>query len=489
MAKFFGTNGIRGVFPGELTLEFVHDMALAIGTHFGRAAAARPAGAAAAGKGTSVLLGFDGRESSPVIRKVVSSALNSIGIDCRTAGMVPTPCLEFAVKALGYSGGMMITASHNPPQYNGIKPVAADGVEISREDELVIEDIYARRDWPGGGAGSNGGSSGSRRNAGPAPWGATGPETRAVDTYLDGILSHVDSGLIRSRRFRVVLDLGNGAQAVSAPDLCRRRLGCETLLLNGELDGGFPGRGPEPTPQNLSALSRAVVDNGADLGVAFDGDGDRSLFCDDRGEILTGDRSALLLVRHVLGASPGSTVVTCLNSGSAIEAVAGRSGSPVVRTRVGSVEVSRRMVADGALLGFEENGGFMYGRHNHVRDGCMTLALMLDLLAAPDPAGGQAARTLSGEAASLPPSFTAKDKVPCPPGGARRLVATLRKRFPGSDTTDGIKIRIGPDSWVMVRPSGTEPLVRVYAEAGSQDGLDRIMSEYAGMVRSIVGPA
>ena len=130
MAKFFGTNGIRGIFCEDLTLEFIHDITLAIGTYFGKG---------------SVLIGFDGRESSPLICKVITSALNSIGIDCYVAGIVPTPCLEFAVKNLGYSGGLMITASHNPPQYNGIKPAAKDGVEVSREDELIIEDIYLQK--------------------------------------------------------------------------------------------------------------------------------------------------------------------------------------------------------------------------------------------------------------------------------------------------------------------------------------------------------
>ena len=268
MAKFFGTNGIRGVFSEDFTLEFVHDMTLAIGTYFERG---------------PVLIGFDGRESSPVICKVLSSALNSIGIDCNVAGIVPTPCLEFAVKTLGYSGGIMITASHNPSQYNGIKPAAKDGVEISREDELVIEDIYLQKSWI----------------TNPENWGTTGKEERAIDTYLKGISSQVDSKLIESKNFKIVLDLGNGAQAVSAPDFCKM-LQCEALLLNQNIDGNFPGRGSEPTPQNLSELSKTVIENNADFGIAFDGDGDRSIFCDNKGNILTGDKSALVLIQHIL---------------------------------------------------------------------------------------------------------------------------------------------------------------------------------------------
>jgi len=371
MAKYFGTNGIRGVFSEDFTLEFVHDMTLAIGTYFERG---------------PILIGFDGRESSPAISKVVCSTLNSIGIDCNVTGIVPTPCLEFAVKTLGYSGGIMITASHNPPQYNGIKPAAKDGVEISREDELVIEDIYLQKNWI--------------KN--PENWGTTGKEERAIETYLKGIASQVNSKLIKSKNFKVVLDLGNGAQAVSAPDFCKM-MQCETFLVNQDIDGNFPGRGSEPTPQNLSELSKTVTENNADFGIAFDGDGDRSIFCDNQGNILTGDKSALVLTQHILKKNPNSLIVTCLNSGSNIEVLADKFNSKVIRTKVGSVEVSRKMVHTDALIGFEENGGFMYGKHNQVRDGCMTLALMLDLLAT--------GKSLSDEITLLPPSFTTKDKV------------------------------------------------------------------------------
>ena len=447
MAKFFGTNGIRGVFSEDFTLEFVHDMTLAIGTYFEKG---------------PVLIGYDGRDSSPVICKVVSAALNSIGIDCNVAGIVPTPCLEFAVKTLGYSGGIMITASHNPPQYNGIKPAAKDGVEISRDDELIIEDIYLQKNWI--------------KNC--TKFGTTGKEERAIDVYVKGIISQVDSTLIESKQFKVVLDLGNGAQAVSAPDFCKM-LQCDTFLINQNIDGSFPGRGSEPTPQNLSELSESVIKNNADIGIAFDGDGDRSIFCDNKGNILTGDKSALVLIRHILKKNPNSLVVTCLNSGSNTEVLADQFNSKVIRTKVGSVEVSRKMVPTNALIGFEENGGFMYGKHNQVRDGCMTLALMLELLATSE-------KSLYENITSLPPSFTTKDKVACPSENVPKLISSLKNEFPNSDTTDGIKITIDPKNWVMIRPSGTEPIVRVYAESENSEKLNELISEYVQKVKSII---
>ncbi len=447
MAKFFGTNGIRGVFDEDFTLEFIHEMTLSIGTYFEKG---------------PILIGYDGRESSPLICKIITSSLNSIGIDCNVAGLVPTPCLEYAVKSLGYSGGIMITASHNPPQYNGIKPAGKDGVEISREDELIIEDIYSKKNWL----------------SKPEKWGITNDETKTIETYLDGIMTHIDSNLIESKPFKVVLDLGNGAQAVTAPNFCKK-LNCEVVLVNEQVDGKFPGRGSEPTPQNLSVLSKAVLENKADFGIAFDGDGDRSIFCDDLGNILTGDKSALILINHILKKNSNSLVVTCLNSGTNTETLAEKYNSKVLRTKVGSVEVSRKMLSTNALIGFEENGGFMFGKHNQVRDGCMSLGLMLDFLSTTE-------NSLSQEISQLPPSFTTKDKIECSKENAKKIISLLKDEFPDSDTSDGIKITLDPKNWVMIRPSGTEPIIRIYAESTDLENLEALMTKFLQKVKSII---
>ncbi len=448
MAKLFGTNGIRGVFGDDLTLEFIHDITLSIATFFQ--------------KGT-ILVGYDGRDSSPVIAKVVCSALNYAGLDCKNTGLVPTPCLEFATKTLGYNGAIMITASHNPPQYNGIKPVFSDGVEISREDELVIEDNYFNKKWI--------------KNT--SRWGTTDFEDKIIKTYLDGIKSQIDSRNIQSKKLKVVLDLGNGVQALTAPKLCQE-LNCEIITINEKIDGTFPGRGSEPTPENLQELSTIVKKTGADLGVAFDGDGDRSIFCDNKGKILTGDKSAVLLSKFILEKNPGSKIITCLNSGSSIEVIAAQNNSEVIRTKVGSVEVSRKMVSTRALIGFEENGGFMYGKHNEVRDGAMTMALLLDLLSKTD-------KKLNQLVDELPSSFTAKDKIKCSKDEAKKVLQILKEQHAKVDTTDGIKIIFDKQNWLMVRPSGTEPIIRIYAEADSQDKLDKLMSDYLQKIKLILG--
>ncbi len=490
MGRLFGTNGVRGIFEKDLTLEFITDLTLSIATYF-KDSNSNKLGNNNSNNNSSnsnndptdtvitVLVGYDGRDSSPIIARTVCSALNYAGIDCKNAGLVPTPCLEYATKKLGYDGGIMITASHNPPEYNGIKPVAADGVEISRDDELVIEDIYFQKEW-------------QQNNNNPATTitTTTTAEDRAIPVYIDGIKSHLDHELIKSKKMRVVLDVGNGAQAVVAPALCND-LGCETIVINQKIDGSFPGRGSEPTPDNLSDLSNCVKNNNADFGIAFDGDGDRSIFCDDQGKILTGDKSALLLSDYILHKRPRSKIVTCLNSGSSIETIAERYDSKVIRTKVGSVEVSRAMVPIDALIGFEENGGFMYGAHNYVRDGAMTLGLMLELLATHyDNSNNNNSNSSLSEIAEkkLPPSFTTKDKIACSKEQAELLITTLKSEYPSAETKDGIKIVFDDDkrNWIMVRPSGTEPIVRIYGESDSQQKLDSLMAEYVSKVRHII---
>jgi len=444
MAKLFGTNGVRGVFGEDLTLDFISKITLSIASFF---------------KKGPILVGYDGRESSVAISKIVTAALSSAGLDSAICGLVPTPCLQFATRQLGYNGGIMITASHNPPQYNGLKVIANDGIEISRDSELQVEKFYFAKKWMTA-----------------KKFGLITKESNAINTYLSGIKKQVNVSKIRSQKLKIVLDLGNGAQAVTAPTLCKE-LGCETVLINEKIDSNFSGRGSEPTPQNLDKLSDMIIKSKADLGIAFDGDGDRSIFCDESGKILTGDRSALLLSKYIIKKQPRSKIVTSVNSTSVIEKIAAESKSHVLRTRVGSVEVSRKMVEENAIIGFEENGGFMYGKHNQVRDGSMTMAILLDLLAS-------SKNSLSQEMDALPPSFTTKGKIECSREDFKKIVKILKTEHFKKDLTDGIKLSLDDSSWIMVRLSGTEPIARIYAESSSQSKLDEIFAKYMQKVKT-----
>jgi phosphomannomutase / phosphoglucomutase len=446
--RLFGTNGVRGVYGEELTHDLVIDLCYALGTYFGMG---------------PIVVGYDGRRSSPVLSRLVRATLNSAGLDTANAGMVPTPCLQYAAKRLGYAGGIMITASHNPPQYNGIKPTAPDGVEISREDELKVEDIYY-----------------SKRFAKIDGTGRDSVDDSIVSRYVDAVLALVDADRIRQRKFTIAMDTGNGVQATVAP-VVGKKLGCKVIVVNGNVDGEFPARGSEPTPDNLGLLAQTVRSSKADFGVAYDGDGDRSIFCDDNGSIYMGDKTGALLVRHLLaGRHRGAEVVCPVNTSVILSKVAEQAGSKIVHTKVGSVEVSREMVRRRSPLGLEENGGFMYGALNEVRDGVMATALVLDMLAA-------SGAKFSQHIAQLPQTFQHKSKFACP---SREVVdrvvhACIDHGSPRKvEMLDGAKIWIDEDTWLMVRPSGTEPLIRMYAESTDKSLLDSKVDEYRRLVQS-----
>lgn len=446
--RLFGTNGVRFVPGVSNDLDFVISLGEAIGTFFGNG---------------EVLLGQDGRLSSPALANAAVAGLLSSGRDVAEGGLVPTPALQYGVKAMGFKGGVMVTASHNPAEYNGLKVSSSDGVEIPHLDEQRIEKIYF---------------DGSQTRADWKSIGVARPEPSIVRTYLKGILSKVNVSAVAARKFTVVMDLGNGAQSVAAPYLAES-LGCKVITLNSVVDGNFPGRGPEPTPDTLKDLSAAVKSTGADFGVAYDGDGDRSIFCDEDGRVLWGDQSGCLVADYVLGKNRGGTVVTSIASSQAIEAIAKRHGAKVLRTKVGAVEIARTILERGAVFGFEENGGCIYQPHIAVRDGGMATALMLECLAG---RGMSFSKTLSF---IVPRYHQAKTKIRVGGKKVESIMRVVERQAKGEvERIDGIKIWTDEHSWVLVRPSGTEPIVRIFAEAETQEGADQLVKKFTKVVTS-----
>lgn len=449
-SKLFGTNGVRGTFGTELTLDFIVDFTYALASYY---------------KNGPIIVGRDGRMSSHIISRVIRSTLNSGGLDVGNADLIPTPCLQYAAKRHGYSGGIMVTASHNPPQYNGIKVIAADGVEISRADELEVETNYYSKRL-------------SRIDGNALDF---QDHHRLIDSYLNQVQQLVETEKIRQRRFTIVLDAGNGVQAIVAP-LLTERIGCRTITVNSNIDGRFPARGPEPTDDKLKTLSSIVRDTKADIGVAYDGDGDRSIFCDEKGQIQPGDRTAAKIVDFLLSTRhKGEEVICPINTTMAVSIVAKEAGSKVVHTKVGSVEVSREMVRRKSSIGLEENGGFMYGKLNEVRDGVMTTALVLEMLATERKA-------FSDLISSLPKMYQYKTKFRCDHDKAKDVVEACKAHgtFRNVETLDGVKIWLDEETWLMVRPSGTEPLVRMYAESTDELLLESKVREYRNLIESTI---
>ena len=442
----FGTNGIRGVFGKDLSLDFLVNITRSLAAYY---------------KKGPILIGRDGRNSNNIMFNIVTAALNSDGLDTVDAGILPTPCLQYATKRNECNGGIMITASHNPPEYNGVKPIANDGVELPRQDESVVEQIFANKTF-----------------ITSEIVGQNFKEEMIIDRYIDDVLALVDVDRIKKRKFKVTMDLGNGVQALVAP-LLAKKLGCTVITVNGTIDGDFPGRGSEPTPSNLSLMSFVAKETNSDIGAAFDGDGDRSIFCDEKGIVSWGDKTGTLLAKYlILTKHPKAKIVCPINTTHILTKVAQDNGSEIIHTKVGSVEVSREMVKQGAIIGMEENGGFMYGVLNQVRDGALTTALMLDLLASEE-------KGLSTILSSLPKVYQYKSKFECSQIGLIQKVIDSVKNH-GSpmkiETLDGVKIWFDEESWLMLRPSGTEPLIRIYGESTDEQLINSKVNEYTRLV-------
>jgi phosphomannomutase/phosphoglucomutase len=438
--RLFGSNGVRGVVNQDLTLELASGIVAAAGHVLGR----------------EMAVGRDGRTSSPMIRDAVVAALLSVGCDVHDMGVLPTPALQYLIRHLGLDGGIMVTASHNPPEFNGVKVQAGDGAEVSKETEERIEELYYRGE------------------PAPVPWDQVGLETECdgMGAYIDAVLSQVDADTIKEKGYKVALDTGNGVAALTAPQVASR-LGCSVYTVNTEIDGSFPGRGSEPTPENLGALKAVMKTTGAHMGVGFDGDGDRSIVIDENGVAVWGDKTLSLVADWYMETHPNATVVTSVSTSAGLEKAVEAHGGRVHWEKVGSVLISRAMIELGAPIGGEENGGIMYGPHLPARDGTMAMALLLHVMA-------ERGKPLSELIAKQPIGAKGKDRIPCPNEVKEELLRRLPEvaDAPEVNTMDGVKLSWPDGHWVMVRPSGTEPIARIYAEAETKERVTALIEDY-----------
>ena len=448
LRKLFGTNGVRGRVNKELVPDFVLRLAMATGTYF---------------KGGDLAVGCDGRVSGPLMTEVVNSGLASVGCQVWNLGMITTPALQFLTKDWGLKGAVMVTASHNPPEYNGLKVMGTSGVELPHEKELKIERIFFESKWK------------------LAEWNKIKqplPVVEKFSRYVHSVLDHL--GAVPDHKLKVVVDAANGVSVLATPPILER-LGGDVVIVNGNIDGTFPGRLPEPTPANLDKTSKVLPSVHADFGVAHDGDGDRAVFLDEHGTVCWGDQTFALTVKDFLENNPGEKIVTPISSSQMIEEIAERYGGEVVYTPVGSVYVSNLMLKINAKLGGEENGGIFYAPHVAARDGGITAAWIFKILA-------NSRKTLSKLVSELPQYYIMKDKIACPDV----LKAEVMERVQNLPTKgrvldiDGIKVWRPPRSWILVRPSGTEPLFRILAEAPTRGVAIKIVNEYKTKLSQII---
>ncbi|MEP6492329.1 MAG: phosphoglucosamine mutase [bacterium] len=394
------------------------------------------------GGSKKVVVGRDSRVSGAMFHRVVLSALQSVGCDVIDIGLTTTPTCQLAVEHHHAGGGLMISASHNPIEWNALKFIGPTGLFLENAEGIemraLVEAGIPRATWD--------------------KLGQIETDDRAVQRHIDRVLAipYIDVEGIRRRQYRVALDCVRGAGAIIMPALLER-LGCRVDAIHLETDGRFP-HPPEPIAENLGDLERLVLQSGAAIGFAVDPDVDRLALVSDAGKAVGEDftlaLAAKLVLRHVRG-----PVVTNLSTSRIVEDVAVAAGVSAIRAPVGEVNVAVRMRDEGAPIGGEGNGGVILSEVHLGRDAPVGAALLLQLL-------HEENKPLSEIVSALPRYVIVKDKLDRPDASLATVYDALCSAFPeaAADTQDGLRLS-WPDRWVHVRPSGTEPIVRVIAEA------------------------
>lgn len=434
-ALMLSISGLRGVIGDTLNPEVAARYAAAVGSGFRETT----------GKAHPVIVvGRDSRPSGGMIEHAAVAALTATGCRVVILGIATTPSVAVMVDHLQADGGMVLTASHNPMIWNGIKTLRHDGVAppahqaaaiIRRFKEGPIDYVRVNDLQP------------------------TTLDDTTADVHVNRILPFVDVERIRGRKLKVVLDSVHGAGG-PATALLMQKLGVELIHLYAEPTGHFPHT-PEPTAENLTGLCEAVQEHGADLGLAQDPDADRLALVDPNGIYLGEEYTLALCTQHVLSHTPGP-VAANLSTSRMIDDIAAQFGCVVHRTPVGEANVADAMKRHHAVIGGEGNGGVIFPPVIHVRDSLAGAALILDMLA-------ETSQPLSDLARRIPAYTILKDKLPVRDGVAEKIGPRLEKRFAGQriDQQDGVRIDT-PDAWVHVRPSNTEPILRIIAEAPDQ---------------------
>ena len=464
--EVFGSSGVRGVVGERMTPTFVGRIARAAGAVWTADETAGDSIPPNAERRVAAVA-RDPRRTGELFADAAAAGLASVGLDVHRLGVLPTPGLQAYAEREGVPG-LMITASHNPPEYNGVKLVGADGIELDREALERVE-AHVRALESTGAEGPP-----------PAAWDRTGRSRRVEDArrrYVEGVLDAVDREAVAAADLTVALDPGHGAGALTSPELFRR-LGCAVVTVNAQPDGHFPGRDPEPVPENLGDLGRLVRAADADVGIAHDGDADRAVFYDGAGDPVEGDATLAALAAAEL--QPGDATVSAVNVSQRLVAAARRAEARLELTPIGSTHIITRiqeLQRDGVRVPVagEGNGGVLFPGYRLARDGAFTAARFLELLAGVSsmPTVPDGPRTVREVVAPFDGYENVRVNVGYDSTAERKaMVAAIERHAEDADAEvtgiDGYRLDFG-DAWVLARESGTEPLVRVYAEAPTRE--------------------
>lgn len=430
-------SGVRGIVGDFLTPQLIESFAKAFGTFVGPG---------------RVMVGRDTRTSGEMLLHAVSSGLQYTGCIPIDVGICPTPSVQIYTKENDAAGGIIITASHNPAQWNALKFVGGNGIFLDEYESRSVVEIY---------------HDSSFRKCPEDEIQTIRQEPQAIETHLRKVLDYVKVDLIREKHFKVAFDCCNGAGSLMTPELLQE-LGCQLIPINTEPNGIFP-REPEPTPQNLTQLCSTTKLSGADIGFAQDADADRLAIINEHGEAIGEDYTLALAVQFVLSKTPGPVVVN-LSTSRVIEDIAQQYGCPVYRTKIGESNVIDKILECGAIVGGEGNGGVMLPAIHPCRDSFIGMALVLQYMA-------ETGKSLSELVNTVPRYYMVKKKIAMPSGQIFGIVDTLKRKYASAqiDLTDGLKILFDDrKAWAHIRPSNTEPILRVVTEAPTQQEAEEL---------------
>jgi len=447
--KLFGTSGVRGVINIDLTPENALEIASAVATY------------TASGK---IVIGHDTRTSASMLEHSLIAGLLAGGCFVHTLGLVPTPVLAYLTREIKADAGIMITASHNPPEYNGIKLFSKDSMAFDEKKQNEIEKIVESKSF--------------RR----ADWQNIKKETRIDETYH--YIDAIQKTVILKKEWRIVLDTGNGATSNIAPTLFHK-LGCKVTALNSQPDEFFPGRSPEPNAESLQSLCQIVKQLKADAGIAYDGDGDRMVTIDEKGKISPLDQILASYASHVAKKNKGAPMVTTVEASVCLEKMVKQYNGKIERTKVGDVNVAVAIRDCNAIFGGEPCGAWIHPKYHYCPDGILSSILLLQALEEEDT-------SLSKFVSKAPQYPMLRENVTCPHNiqskVMNKLVKAVDPTFPEIKeklTIDGLHITL-ENGWVLIRASGTEPLIRITAEAESADEAKEIMEKGIKLVKKLV---
>lgn len=443
-----GISGVRGIVGETLTPQLVTTFAEAFGTFVGPG---------------SVVVGRDTRTSGEMVKNAVFAGLLAVGCKPMDIGIAPVPSVLIKTNRTDALGAIAITASHNPVQWNAMKFVGRGGLFLNRYEAQELLDIYHQSDFA---------------LIDTDQYTSVVSDDDPVKEHFAAVLGYLDVDAIRKRKFKVAYDACNGAASTFTPRFLEL-LGCEVIGINNIPDGVFP-RNPEPKAANITQLCETVKAQKADVGFAQDADADRLAIVDENGRAIGEEMSVALATKHILSRERGPVVVN-LSTTAIVDSIAAQFDCPVIRTRIGEVNVAEAMIAYKAVIGGEGNGGVMVPKIHPCRDSFAAMGIVLEMLA-------ESGKSVSQLVSELPSYVMVKDAVTCSTEAAHSAMTTLRKNHMEDgtvDTIDGLKITYPDGSWIHIRPSNTESVMRLTAESPSAEHAHDLAHRFAEEISSL----